>query len=236
MIVRKVRDRALISYWYYFFLNRLRRFSFRGRRLRYETNRYHNAFLSERTVEIPVVRALLMGRPGERVLEVGNVLSHYGPVSHDVLDKYEKGAGIIRSDIVDYVPMRPYTAVVCISTLEHIGWDEDPNDTLKITFDNKDPATVLSNIDPGKILRTLDLLKKMVLPGSRIIISVPLRYNPHLDKMLDDGAIVLTERYCFKRISRDNTWVETSWDDAKTMRYNAPYPCANGLLIGVITC
>jgi hypothetical protein len=236
MIAQKITERVLISYWYYFFLNRLRRFTFRGIRCPYVTSRYQIAFLTERTVEIPAVLSILAEHRNERVLEVGNVLSHYVPVGHDVIDKYEKAPGIINTDIVEYSPPAPYDTVVCISTLEHIGWDENPQDTIRIYIQKKDPKDVLKHADPVKIAATITLLKKMVRPGGRIIFSVPMGYNPHLDKMLSQGKIEMTERYCMIRVSKNNRWVETTWENVLTRKYNEPYLCANGLLVGVIRC
>lgn len=236
MTARRLVERILVSYWFYFFLNRLRRFRFRSLALRYVTTRYQIAFLTERTAEIPAVLSILAERTGERVLEVGNVLSHYVTVRHDVIDKYEKAPGIINEDIVDFSPASPYDAVVCISTLEHIGWDEDPQDTIRIYIEKKDPKDVLKHADPSKIAATITLLKKMVRPGGRIIFSVPIGYNPHLDAMLSSGAIEMTERYCLMRISKTNQWVEATWETVKDLKYNEPFLCANGLIVGVIRC
>jgi hypothetical protein len=236
MIVKRLKERVLISFWYYFFLNMVRRFRFCGRSLSYVTSRYHNAFLTERTAEIPVVLSLLEPRKNERILEVGNVLSHYVPVRHDVIDKYENAPGIINKDVVEFVPTAPYDTVVCISTLEHIGWDEDPSDTIRIYIEKKDPGDVLKNIDPAKIISTIDLLKKIVRAGGRIIFSVPLGYNPHLDAMLATGAIAMSKKFCLMRVSGNNKWIETTWDNILNKEYNNPYRCANGLLVGVIRC
>jgi hypothetical protein len=46
---------------------------------------------------------------GRNVLEVGNVLSHYFPVHHDVLDKYEKAKGVINEDVVEFSPAKNMT-------------------------------------------------------------------------------------------------------------------------------
>jgi hypothetical protein len=234
MLFTSLKKRILVSYWYYFLLNKVRRFSFCGKSLCYVTNRYHNAYLSERTAEIPAILSLLADRKGDSILEVGNVLSHYVSVSHDILDKYEVSPGVINKDIVEFIPTRLYDTVVCISTVEHIGWDENPKDTYKIYIENKAPNLVLKEINPQKILKTLALFKTMVRSGGLVIITFPAGYNPHLDKMVEDGAIVFSERYCLKRISEDNRWVECDWEEVKTKRYNSPYFFGNGLIIGII--
>ncbi|HAL04611.1 MAG TPA: hypothetical protein DCP58_05820, partial [Verrucomicrobiales bacterium] len=52
---------------------------------------YNMTWANERAVEVPIAREYLGRHTGQRVLEVGNVLSHYGDVDHVVLDKYEQG-------------------------------------------------------------------------------------------------------------------------------------------------
>ncbi|MBI3875430.1 MAG: hypothetical protein HY300_05630, partial [Verrucomicrobia bacterium] len=98
-------------------------FHFRGRELEYFHHRYNMTWATERGVEMPVARAYLEEFRNRRALEVGNVLAHYGPVAHDVLDKFERGPRVINADIVDFAPAAPYDLVLSISTFEHIGFD-----------------------------------------------------------------------------------------------------------------
>src|SRR5581483_2472937 len=155
-------------------------------------------------------------RPGvgrRRVLEVGNVLSHYFPVRHDVLDKYEKSPDIINKDITAFKTAKKYDLIIGISTLEHVGWDERPR-------------------DPGKIARAVASMRSLLAPGGRIVLTLPLGYNPHLDRMLDRKQIRFSEARYLKRVSRDNRWIETEWAGVRGSRYNSPYPFANALVIG----
>ena len=39
---------------------------------------------------------------------------------------------VINEDIVDFSPSKNYDLIVSISTMEHVGWDEYPNDPPKI--------------------------------------------------------------------------------------------------------
>ena len=71
-------------------------------------------------------------KEGRNILEVGNVLSHYFRVHHDVIDKYEKTNGVINIDAVDFDPPKRYDLIVTISTLEHVGWNENSRDSTKI--------------------------------------------------------------------------------------------------------
>ena len=55
----------------------------------------------ERAVEVPVAQALVDRHAPDRVLEIGNVLSHYRPQQHVVVDKYEQAAGVLNRDVLD---------------------------------------------------------------------------------------------------------------------------------------
>src|SRR5439155_26790749 len=55
---------------------------------------YNQTYCNERAVEIPIVWPLVRSVPPERVLEVGNVLSHYFPTRHAIIDKFEHAPGV----------------------------------------------------------------------------------------------------------------------------------------------
>ena len=97
----------------------------------YLVHNYNRTWLNERAVEVPIIFHVIARWPGRRMLELGNVLSHYGSVAHDVLDKYEVGEHVINQDVVEYQPSARYDMIVSISTLEHVGWDEQPRDPQK---------------------------------------------------------------------------------------------------------
>ena len=73
---------------YYNTLKGRRTFTFQGKAYKYLFRRYNTTYANERAVEIPIAMEVVRGHPEERVLEVGNVLAHYYPHHHDVLDKY----------------------------------------------------------------------------------------------------------------------------------------------------
>ena len=190
-------------------------FSYQGKIYRYFEHPYHSTWINERGVEIPIIQGMVQIHHDKRILEVGNVLSHYFPVTHDVIDKYEKGDRIINQDIIDFHPAQQYDLIISISTLEHIGWDETPR-------------------DPTKILRTIDNLKSLLAPGGKIVATIPMGYNPELDKMLNTNKIDFFEMSCWKRIQRVNGWTETTWEDVRYAKYHSPFNNANALVIGVI--
>jgi SAM-dependent methyltransferase len=120
--------------------------------------------LAERCVELPVARQFLRERHWNTLLEIGNVLGYwYDLPPHVIVDKYERGPGILNQDLVDYRPAEPFDVVVSISTLEHIGFDESPR-------------------DPGKFLRAVRAVERLRAPGGAILLTVPLGYNPEVDR------------------------------------------------------
>jgi SAM-dependent methyltransferase len=195
-----------------------RTFTFQGSRYHYIFHKHNTTWRNERCVEIPIIWKILEEHQGKEVLEVGNVLSHYFPVKHDVIDKYEVFNGVVNQDVVDFRPSKRYDLIVSISTMEHVGWDEDPRDQSKILG------------EPVKILRALGNLQECLAPGGMIVITIPVGYNPQLDKSLVEGKIVFSKRLCLKRVSR-NKWVESDWAECIEARYGTPYTAANALVI-----
>lgn len=202
---------VLLYPWFRF----IRRGSFQlgGERYSYFHHWYNTTYDNERCVEIALGVDAIKRRPGARVLEVGNVLSHYGISGHAILDKYEKGTGVINEDIVHFHPREPYDLIVCISTMEHVGFDEVPQDPAKI---------------PRAILHLASLLK----PGGRLLVTMPVAYNPNLDRMLRERDLFPVQRY-MRRIAHGR-WEETTKEQALTAQFNTPYSFANALVIGIV--
>lgn len=191
-----------------------KQFTFQNKQYSYLQHPYNITYFGERTVEVPIFLEILKTAKAKRVLEVGNVLSHYTKITHDVVDKYEKAKGVINLDIVTYRPKKKYDLIFSISTLEHIGWDEEPK-------------------DPTKIVRAMTHVKSMLAPAGLLIASLPLGYNPHVDKLLFQNKLGFTSHAYLRRISKDNEWREVTKKEVKGARYNSPYPYANGLVIAV---
>lgn len=213
-------DRVKIGsgYLYHRLFRSSRTFAFQGSRYHYFFHKYNTTWRNERCVEIPIIWKTLGGCQNGEILEVGNVLSHYYPVKHDIVDKYEVFDGVINQDVVDFLPSKRYDLVVSISTMEHVGWDEDPR--------------AQSNIleEPVKILNALDNLQGCLAPGGNMVITFPVGYNPRLDKSLAEGRIGFTKRLCMMRVSR-NRWVEADWATCREARYGVPYTGANALVV-----
>jgi hypothetical protein len=203
------------QYYYYKIFKSLKTFTFQGQTYNYFYHRYNKTWKNERAVEVPIIREIMKKYREKRVLEVGNVLSHYFSVNHDIVDKYEKADHVINQDIVDFHPPKKYELIVSISTLEHIGWTEESR-------------------DPLKILRAIQNLQSLIVSKGKIIVTLPLGFNIEMDKLIKEEKIHFTKRYCLKRISTDNRWVEVDWNDIREAKYGSPFPCANALVIGII--
>jgi SAM-dependent methyltransferase len=209
------RRNKLIAYWCVRLVKSPPPFTFQGETYTQFWHRYNSTWRNERAVEIPIIRAVVRKSPGARILEVGNVLSHYGPVSHDVIDKYEKAEGVVNEDICNYAPVKRYDLILSLSTLEHIGWDEQPR-------------------RPEKILHAFENLKCLLAPGGRILVTLPLGYNGPMDQWLREGKIAFTRQFYLKRISPANVWREVGWNHVQNARYDDSVPTARELLIGIV--
>jgi len=143
---------------------------------------------------------------------VGNVLSHYFRIFHDVLDKYEVAEGVINQDVVDFKPTQKYDLIVSISTLEHVGWDEEPK-------------------EPGKVLKAFENLKQCLNPGGKIIVTLPLGYNPELDELLKERRMKFTKLYVLKK--EGNRWREVTWNRCHNEEYDFKRRSAKVVIIGM---
>ncbi|MGB2697933.1 MAG: hypothetical protein WBD28_08785 [Candidatus Zixiibacteriota bacterium] len=214
----KITVNWLVNYLCYCYYRKIKWaeiFTFQGKTYRYFYHRYNHTWKNERAVEIPIIWAYLKKYHARRTLEVGNVLSHYFRVNHDIIDKYEKADGVINKDIVDFKPLKKYDLIVSISTLEHVGWDENPR-------------------EPVKILHAIENFKNLLSPGGTAIATVPLGYNSEMDELLKERKTKFTKQYYLKRITKNNKWIEAGWDDVCDAKYGEPFPNASALVIGII--
>ncbi len=199
---------------------RANKFKFEKIELNYCYAKYSASWATERTVEIPICTYLLdkENARNKSLLEIGNVLNNY-TTKYDnvVVDKYELAEGVINEDIVSYKPLRKYSLAISISTLEHVGFDENL----------KDPARVIAGIQ--------NIMKNCLARQGKLIFTIPIGYNKYIDDMIKNNAIKINKKYFFKRISLNNNWVETTEKEAFKKQYNFPYPAGNAILIGVIT-
>jgi len=167
------------------------------------------AWRTERCVELPVVKALVEATAPDDVLEVGDVLHQYYGFRHTVVDKYERRPGVVSEDITSYNPDRNFKLIVCISTLEHVGYDESPR-------------------DDGKALDAIACMKRLLKPGGVLFATVPVGWHPRLDEGLDSQRSLFEKILFMRRVGYDR-WVECGRDGLDGVRFHRPYPAANGL-------
>lgn len=188
-------------------------FIFNNKKYKLFYHPYNNTFRSERAIEIPIIKEILDKHKG-KVLEVGNVLSNYFEVNYDIVDKYDKSPNTINEDILNYDLGKKYDLIISISTLEHIGFDEDDK-------------------NEHKVKEVIKHLKSLLKPNGKIIITIPLGYNPFIDKYIKNKELELSETYFFKKVAIDK-WVEVKEIDFFNIQYNYPFPYANIVLLGFI--
>ena len=192
-----------------------RTFTVGERTYHYASDHYNRAWRNERAVELALARGFLDDNRGRRLLEVGNVMAHYGAAGHDVLDKYEVSPGVLNDDIVDFAPDPRYEAILSISTLEHVGWDERPRDA-------------------GKTLRAYAAMRAALTPDGTMLLTCPIGQNPHLDGYIQEERLDFPERHYLRRVSRDNRWEEVGLREVAGSQYHHPYRNANALFIGIV--
>jgi len=206
----------IFSYIYYKKFQTTKTFTFQGKKYFYFNNLYNGTHTSERTVEIPIIWHIVQENKNKSILEIGNVLSKYHPFKHDIVDKYEVGDNVINQDVVDFKPNVKFDLIISISTLEHVGYDEEPR-------------------NPMKILDAFSNLKRLLAPNGRIVVTLPLGYNLEMDKLIKEKTIQFNSQYYMKRISSANDWKEINQKEVEFAKFEESLPPhANELIVGII--
>ncbi|MEL7669185.1 hypothetical protein [Methanobacterium sp.] len=206
---------AILKYHYYNTFKPLKTFYFNGKKYNYFYHMYNTTWENERAVEVPIVWEIVKKRKGKRILEVGNVFSNYFSVNYDIVDKYDVASNVINCDVCEFKSAKNYDLIVTISTLEHVGFDENSK-------------------EPTKILWAIQNLESLLNTNGELVVTLPIGYNSTLDKLLNNGKIQFTETHYLKRITKDNQWIEVNWDDIANVEYGHPFNSANGLIVGII--
>jgi hypothetical protein len=188
-------------------------FRFEGEDLPYLLHRYNMTWASERCVEVPIARSAAQKHSPERTLEIGNVLSHYGAARHDILDKFEKGAGVINEDVISFQPKKHYSLILSVSTFEHIGYDDENEGS-----------------SADKIKEAIKTCIQWLDPSGELMITAPIGYNPELDSLLKENKLGSTHEAYMKKNGRLD-WRECSKDQALQCRYKDPFPYANAIVV-----
>lgn len=150
-------------------------FNFNEKRFKKFYHVYNATWTSERKYEIPIFQDMLEQYKNQKVLEVGNVLSHYFNISHTIVDKYETSHGVINEDAVDFDNGDRFDLIISISTLEHIGVDEnEPSD---------------------KSIRAINHLLTLLNAHGKLVFSFLIGYNSSLDNFINQN---LSDEYSKK--------------------------------------
>jgi len=146
---------------------------------------YNPTWRGDREVEIPIILDLIKEYKNKNILEVGNVLQWYTPIHHEVVDKYEIAGGVINQDIINFKPKKKYDLIISISTLEHVGYEEEEK-------------------DGGKAITAIKHLSELLNKNGLLFFTIPLGYNLILDKF------VLNHPKIHKKIMTkiNNIWVQ----------------------------
>lgn len=188
-------------------------FVFEGTEHSYVHQPSHFSWMGERNAEMALAADLMAAHRGEKILEIGNVTARYLDVDHTVVDKYEQAPGVLNVDVVDLdFPEASFDLVVAISTLEHVGFDEDVK-------------------DPEKPARAVEKLKSLVRPGGTLWVTHPVNYNPALDEGLRSGSIAFDSLKALRREEKRNVWRQVPLEDVWDARYDWFIFAAHGLVV-----
>jgi SAM-dependent methyltransferase len=202
--------------WYYKLFKTSETFKFQGNSYHYLFHHYCTTWKNERCVVVPIVLEIMRKyqEKSKRILEIGNMLSYFYPVNHDILDKYEIVKGVINEDVVEFKSSRKYDLIFSLMSLQCVGYNE------------------LSQ-EPRKILLAIENLRKVLAPGGQMVIFHGLGENKEADMLLKDGLLRFDKQFYLRRMS-DYKWKEVDWKDVKDLEYDHSIPTANGVVIGVI--
>lgn len=190
-------------------------FLFQNSRYKYYYHLYNRTVAGERIVELPIAFRLLDKYKGKSILEVGNVISHYRHVTHDILDKYEVASGVINQDIIEFNPPQRYDLIISISTLEHVGRDYG------------------EEYSPEKFNAAVRNLKKLLSRKGQLFVTLPVSFNLYLYKLIMSHKMPFTKESYLQRSSFLNDWVQIPFSKVKAREgYDNYYANANCIYVG----
>ena len=206
---------------------------FAGVPLAYFHHSYNNSMLSERAVEIPILRHVLDQGSYPRVLEIGNVTKHYCELFQDfqhkdTVDRYERAYDVENVDIREFRSDAPYDLVFSISTFEHMDRDGGRNP------DYRPPA---GGVFSSVAFENLELvLTRHLRPGGSMWITFPLfQGHREIDASLRAGelASLSAARHQLRVLARrgECRWVEIPRDEIPWEARRFRFPGANYLCV-----
>ncbi len=169
-------------------LDRDRYFEFDGQRLEYYFHSYNNFGLTERCIEIPIIRDYIERLEPRSTLEIGNVSNYYYEAfaalqafdRRTVVDKYERSAGVVLSDIADFRSDVTYDFIFSISTFEHM----DRNRGF-----NRDYAAGGSRGISYAADNIRHVLDELLADGGVFVLTAPIEYSEEWDATFYSGEL-----------------------------------------------
>jgi tetratricopeptide (TPR) repeat protein len=222
-------------------------FLFQGRSLPY--NRIANNNRAERAIEIPIAFDFLSNlKQGMKVLEIGNVLVNYEDLASEyksfgsrrTIDKYEIGDGIENIDLMDMPAIHPedlYDAIICVSTVEHVGQGGYGSQIQNRNLEA--PLLAIAKIYQilkigGKAMITTHCGKP--IDGGWYVQSSPAYLDLLCKKYqipIDAIKFTYLKRMGMEEIEFENplqTWVQVEREEMEAVYYDFPWNYGNGLV------
>lgn len=210
-------------------------FYFNNNRLEYFDHSYNNRRLTEREIEIPIIGFYFKKTGIRKILEIGNVTNHYYTYFQDliddkvVVDRYEKGFGVISQDVRDFKSDMKFDLIVSISTFEHMDSDRNRN---------KDYEKGKSELETYAASNILYVVKNLLKKNGCFIITAPISYAEEWDQTVfelnilnsDFLEVKSVDTYFFKKISQIE-WIQTNLKEAKKAKLNTPFRGVNLLSV-----
>ena len=178
--MKKILIKLIDKFTSFYFLQKItqiklkdKSFIYNDVQLPYFFHSYNNFGLTERSIEIPIVKYLLDFYKPDKVLEIGNVTKHYYDLfklffEKDTIDKYEVAYDVINEDIANYLHSPKYDLIYSISTFEHMDSDGGRNKEYKKNNDSKFSSIAFKNMDY--------VINNLLENGGHFIVSFPLGY------------------------------------------------------------
>lgn len=193
-------------------------FTFNKTDLPYFYHKHNLTFTNERAIELSIISSYLSNYHHDDILEIGAVTNHYLESNWKIIDKFEVGQSIHNEDIEFFRTNKKYKFIFSISTLEHVGVDDD-----------------IENIDSNKIDRVFNNIIDNLLDDNGVFIfTIPLGYNHDLDNKIINKHINLTHTNFYKKINKKNNWKEVSISEVSRSDYGSVFSGAGELLVGTI--
>lgn len=208
-------------------------FIFSGERLSYLFHTYNNMGLTERSVEIPIIKHYLTRAKWQRVLEVGNVTNYYEDYylglfpNKTVVDKFERNYNVVTCDIAQFSDADRFDFIFSISTFEHMDSDLGRN---------ADYVPGMANHSTVAVDNIIHCYEKLLRPGGLMIVTAPLGYTPEWDttfigRALDDYGFQRLRRHLVSRVDEQRWTQREEIPGSEKYCYGHPHPFANHLSI-----